>query len=112
MNRSDIYADPVKLKSAPEKEAEDMVYSSGERDADRDSLLCGIFVYQSRLDLMQRLPWKADEIKNVEISEEKQEQMSGYWTIAVFGVDSRNLSVGKGQQLGCQYSLQHRSGNR
>ena len=37
-----------------------------------------------------------DRIKNVEISEEKQEQMSGYWTIAVFGVDSRNSSVGKG----------------
>ena len=35
---------------------------------------------------MQRLPWNPDEIKNVEISEEKQEQMSGYWTIAVFGV--------------------------
>ena len=45
---------------------------------------------------MQRLPWNPDEIKNVEISEEKQEQMSGYWTIAVFGVDSRNSSVGKG----------------
>ncbi len=53
-------------------------------------------VYQQPLDLMQRLPWNPDEIKNVEISEEKQEQMSGYWTIAVFGVDSRNSSVGKG----------------
>jgi len=30
------------------------------------------------------------------LAEEKQEQMSGYWTIAVFGVDSRNSSVGKG----------------
>ena len=61
-------------------------------------ILCfaGYSYISSRLDLMQRLPWNPDEIKNVEISEEKQEQMSGYWTIAVFGVDSRNLSVGKG----------------
>ena len=61
-------------------------------------ILCfaGYSYISSRLDLMQRLPWNPDEIKNVEISEEKQEQMSGYWTIAVFGVDSRNSSVGKG----------------
>ena len=61
-------------------------------------ILCfaGYSYINSRLDLMQRLPWNPDEIKNVEISEEKQEQMSGYWTIAVFGVDSRNSSVGKG----------------
>ena len=57
-------------------------------------ILCfaGYSYISSRLDLMQRLPWNPDEIKNVEISEEKQEQMSGYWTIAVFGVDSRNSS--------------------
>ena len=65
-------------------------------------LLIGVLVFagysyvKSRLDLMQRLPWDPEEIKNVEISEEKQEQMQGYWTIAVFGVDSRNESVGKG----------------
>lgn len=45
---------------------------------------------------MERLPWNPREIKNPEISQEKQEQMKGYWTIAVFGVDSRNDSVGKG----------------
>ena len=49
-----------------------------------------------RLSGMSRLDWNPDEIKNIEISEEKQEQMKGYWTIAVFGVDSRNSSVGKG----------------
>lgn len=49
-----------------------------------------------RLLQMQRLPWDPDEIKNVDISEEKQEQMKGYWTVAVFGVDSRDSSVGKG----------------
>lgn len=40
--------------------------------------------------------WNPDELINLEISEEKQEQMEGYWTIAVFGLDSRNGSVGKG----------------
>ncbi|WP_125143165.1 LCP family protein [Clostridium transplantifaecale] len=49
-----------------------------------------------RLSGMSRLQWNPDEIKNIEISQEKQEQMKGYWTIAVFGVDSRNSSVGKG----------------
>ena len=34
MNRSDIYADPVKFKRAGKRKREDMVYSSGERDAD------------------------------------------------------------------------------
>ena len=46
--------------------------------------------------MMQQLPWDPEEIRNVDISEEKQEQMRGYWTIAIFGVDSRNTSVGKG----------------
>lgn len=49
-----------------------------------------------RLSGMSRLQWDPNEIKNFEISQEKQEQMKGYWTIAVFGVDSRNSSVGKG----------------
>lgn len=40
--------------------------------------------------------WNPDELINLDISEEKQEQMEGYWTIAVFGLDSRNGSVGKG----------------
>lgn len=40
--------------------------------------------------------WNPDELINLDISEEKQEQMQGYWTIAVFGLDSRNGSVGKG----------------
>ena len=34
--------------------------------------------------------WNPDDLINLEISEEKQEQMEGYWTIAVFGLDSRN----------------------
>ena len=96
MNRSDIYADPVKLKARRKKKRK--IWSILLEIAVLIGILCfaGYSYISSRLDLMQRLPWNPDEIKNVEISEEKQEQMSGYWTIAVFGVDSRNSSVGKG----------------
>ena len=96
MNRSDIYADPVKLKARRKKKRK--IWFILLESVMLIGILCfaGYSYISSRLDLMQRLPWNPDEIKNVEISEEKQEQMSGYWTIAVFGVDSRNLSVGKG----------------
>ena len=96
MNRSDIYADPVKLKARRKKKRK--IWFILLEIAVLIGILCfaGYSYISSRLDLMQRLPWNPDEIKNVEISEEKQEQMSGYWTIAVFGVDSRNSSVGKG----------------
>ena len=96
MNRSDIYADPVKLKARRKKKRK--IWFILLESVMLLGILCfaGYSYISSRLDLMQRLPWNPDEIKNVEISEEKQEQMSGYWTIAVFGVDSRNSSVGKG----------------
>lgn len=96
MNRSDIYADPVKLKARRKKKRK--IWFILLEIAVLIGILCfaGYSYISSRLDLMQRLPWNPDEIKNVEISEEKQEQTSGYWTIAVFGVDSRNSSVGKG----------------
>ena len=96
MNRSDIYADPVKLKARRKKKRK--IWFILLEIAVLIGILCfaGYSYIGSRLDLMQRLPWNPDEIKNVEISEEKQEQMSGYWTIAVFGVDSRNSSVGNG----------------
>ena len=93
MNRSDIYADPVKLKARRKKKRK--IWFILLESVMLIGILCfaGYSYISSRLDLMQRLPWNPDEIKNVEISEEKQEQMSGYWTIAVFGVDSRNSSV-------------------
>lgn len=96
MNRSDIYADPAKLKARRKKKRK--IWFILLESVVLIGILCfaGYSYISSRLDLMQRLPWNPDEIKNVEISEEKQEQMSGYWTIAVFGVDSRNSSVGKG----------------
>ena len=76
MNRSDIYADPVKLKARRKKKRK--IWFILLEIAVLIGILCfaGYSYISSRLDLMQRLPWNPDEIKNVEISEEKQEQMS------------------------------------
>ena len=59
-------------------------------------VFAGYTYVTSQLDMMTKLPWDPDKIRNGEISMEKQEQMEGYWTIAIFGVDSRNSSVGSG----------------
>ena len=36
------------------------------------------------------------EMTNPNITVEKEQSMKGYWTVALFGVDSRNSSLGKG----------------
>ena len=41
-------------------------------------------------------------VKNDNIDVKKQEQMQGYWTIAVFGVDSRDGGVGRGANADVQ----------
>ena len=51
---------------------------------------------KSSMDLIQRLPFDEQQVMNLELTEEKQEQMKGYWTIAVFGVDDRGTVIGKG----------------
>ena len=40
--------------------------------------------------------WNAEAVTNPNISVAKEEMMKGYWTVALFGVDSRNNSVGQG----------------
>ncbi|WP_097006215.1 LCP family protein [Lacrimispora amygdalina] len=45
---------------------------------------------------------KMPEIQNTNISIETQEKMEGYWTVAVFGVDSRNGTLGKGTRSDMQ----------
>ena len=69
MNRSDIYADPVKLKARRKKKRK--IWFILLEIAVLIGILCfaGYSYISSRLDLMQRLPWNPDEIKNVEISE-------------------------------------------
>lgn len=59
-------------------------------------LFAGYSYVNGRFSEMQNLPWNPEEIRNVGISAEKQEQMEGYWDIAIFGVDSRDSSLGKG----------------
>ncbi len=62
--------------------------------------LCGIFVYSyaaKQYAKIQRPKVNQTAIKNVNLSNEEIEAIErGYWNIAVFGVDSRNSSVGKG----------------
>ena len=62
--------------------------------------LCGIFIYSyaaKQYAKIQRPKVSQTAIKNVNLSSEEIEAIErGYWNIAVFGVDSRNSSVGKG----------------
>ena len=62
--------------------------------------LCGIFVYSyaaKQYAKIQRPKVSQTAIKNVNLTNEEIEAIErGYWNIAVFGVDSRNSSVGKG----------------
>jgi LCP family protein required for cell wall assembly len=60
--------------------------------------LAGIFGYASflrRWNQIQRPQFNEVEIKNNDISQDTVEQMKGYWTIAIFGVDARDKSLTK-----------------
>lgn len=62
--------------------------------------ICGIlaFAYVSKqYSKIQRIKVDEKEIQNVNLSQEQIDYIEkGYWNIAVFGVDSRDSSVGKG----------------
>ena len=62
--------------------------------------ICGILGYayvSKQYSKIQRLKVDKKEIQNVNLSQEEKEYIEkGYWNIAVFGVDSRDSSVGKG----------------
>ena len=45
------------------------------------------------------------QLQNTNISIETQEKMEGYWTVAVFGVDSREGTLGKGTRSDMQMIL-------
>lgn len=64
-------------------------------------LLCCIIGFAgyygySRLRLLKRLPWDKQQVTNNNLNVAIRNQMSGYWTVAVFGVDSRDDSLGAG----------------
>ena len=52
---------------------------------------------KKKLNSIQRNPnINMAEMTNPNLSYEKVESMKGFWTVALFGVDSRNNSLGKG----------------
>ncbi|WP_077610505.1 LCP family protein [Clostridium sp. Marseille-P2415] len=58
------------------------------------------------MHLPQKLPQaEMPQIQNTNISIETQEKMEGYWTLAVFGVDSREGNLGKGTRSDMQMIL-------
>ena len=60
-------------------------------------VVIGAFAYVKSLwGRMATLDWDPDNVANPYLTVEQQEQMKGYWTIACFGVDSRDMSLGKG----------------
>lgn len=60
----------------------------------------GVYAYiQYNLGQMNDHEFRASEVENPNISLETKEKMEeGYWTIAIFGLDSRDSSTGKGNR--------------
>ena len=61
-----------------------------------------VWAVQYRLSSVQEVEFNTEKVKNTNIDVTKQQQMQGYWTVAVFGVDSRDGSVGKGANADVQ----------
>ena len=62
-------------------------------------VLAGIFTfaYFSRMmHKIQRPDFAVQNVENKDLSDASLKRMQGYWNIAAFGVDSRNSSVGRG----------------
>ena len=54
------------------------------------------------MNIKPEVEFNIKNVKNENIDVTKQEQMQGYWTIAVFGVDSREGGVGRGADADVQ----------
>ena len=62
-------------------------------------VLAGIFSYAfvlKQYNKIQRPDFEASKVENTVLSSEEIQKMKGYWNIAAFGVDSRDSSVGRG----------------
>ena len=62
-------------------------------------VLGAIFAYSRILreyNKIQRPDFEVKNVENLELSTEDIQRMKGYWNIAAFGVDSRDSSVGRG----------------
>lgn len=68
------------------------------------TLAC-IFAYgfvHRYLSMTQDVSFDVSKVKNDNIDISKKQTMEGFWTVAVFGVDSRNGAVGKGTNADVQ----------
>lgn len=51
------------------------------------------------MDIANKSDFDKSDVTNLELSQETRDKMEeGFWTIAIFGVDSRDNSTGKGNQ--------------
>ena len=69
--------------------------------------LCSALLYVTKqASLVQRIPeGDIDEVTNGYIGEETEEKMQAFWTVALFGVDSRNGELGAGSNSDTQIIL-------
>lgn len=58
-------------------------------------IFCTGFVLRY-MNMTQDVAFDVQKVKNTNLDVSKQQQMEGYWTVAVFGVDSRDGGLGKG----------------
>ena len=59
-------------------------------------IFCYAFVARTWSLVQRDEGFSVAEVKNEELATETLEKMEGYWTVAVFGVDSRGSNTGKG----------------
>ena len=64
-------------------------------------IVCAGYVVRY-MNIQPEVQFNIKNVKNQNIDVTKQEQMQGYWTIAVFGVDSRDGGVGRGANADVQ----------
>ena len=64
-------------------------------------IVCAGYVVRY-MNIKPEVQFNIKNVKNQNIDVTKQEQMQGYWTIAVFGVDSRDGGVGRGANADVQ----------
>ena len=64
-------------------------------------IVCAGYVVRY-MNIKPEVQFNIKNVKNQNIDVTKQEQMQGYWTISVFGVDSRDGGVGRGANADVQ----------
>lgn len=65
-------------------------------------LIFGFGAVLRYMNMTQQIEFNIENVQNDNIDIAKKQTMEGYWTVAVFGVDSRDSSVGKGANADVQ----------